>query len=126
MLDCSAEPVRAGSGSVPRASAKAAAAATDELAVARGEFAVGFDEMEHGLADVFARDGIVKDCGAVSGGDGGDDACGVGGADGLGCFAGGDGEGELIDVWCVVVAIGELKEDDDGVEAGEFGGVEDG
>ena len=85
---------------------------------------VRFDELKDGLTDIFARDRIVQDGWPAGGGDGGEDAGGIGGANRLRCFPGGDGEGELIDAGAVVI-VGELEEDKRGVEAGERRGVED-
>ena len=84
-----------------------------------GNSDVGFDESENRLTDILAGDGVVQDRGAVGGCDGGDDARWVGGANRFRGFAGGDGEGELIDAGAVVV-VGEFEEDKNGVETGKF------
>ena len=57
-----------------------AAAAADESAVSGGQLGVLSDELKDGLTNVFARDGIVQDGGTAGGGDRGEDAVGVGGA----------------------------------------------
>ncbi len=86
---------------------------------------VRFDELKKGLTDVFARDCVVEDGGAIGGGNGGQDAGGIGGAEDFCSLTRAYGEGELIDVGAVVV-VGELEEDKGGIEPGELGGVEDG
>src|ERR1700691_5018699 len=103
---------------------ESAAAVAHENAVASGKFRVRFNEIQDRLPNVFARDRIMQDCGAVGGRNGGDDACWIGSPDRFRSFAGGDGKSELIDD-CTLVIENQLKKDQYRVQAGKLCSVED-